>query len=128
MNCKQKVSCKGCHKLILVSTATKYQGYSRQCLAKKELAKPKLAYQQEPSQEDISYYLQKTNLHFPKLYYYKEFVRIWALTGSPDIARKYYLKYLENLEQIVFALTDIREHERLIFKPYAEVVTAFGRF
>jgi len=117
---KQKVSCKGCHKPILISTATKYKGYSRQCLAKSQFAVVKGP--TEPSAEEIRFYLHKTHLQFPKIYYYNEFVRLWALKGSPVDAHKYYLKYLEKVERIVFDLTLTSDQRKVLYQPYAEVV------
>lgn len=118
---KQKVLCKGCKQPILVKTATKYQGYSRQCLGKVQ-TKMIITGTTEPSAEEIRFYLHKTHLKFPKIYYYKEFIRIWALSGDPENARKYYLAYLEKLETVVFDLTLTSDQYSQLYKPYAEVV------
>ena len=114
MKNKPKVPCKGCHNLILVSTAQKYHGYSRQCqqkaLLEKSLVQP-LAVSAEqgrptqPNQEDIRFFLLKTNIKFPKLYYFEQFVRVWALSGDLDFARNRYQIYLSKLEKHIDTLT-----------------------
>lgn len=118
---KKYTTCKECNGKILVKTANKYQGYSRQCLDKVQ-TKTVVTGPIELSAEEIRYYLHKTQLKFPKIYYYKEFIRIWALTGDPESARKYYLAYLEKLETVVFDLTLTSDQYSQLYKPYAEVI------
>ena len=90
-----KVTCLGCGNPILKKTALKYEGYSRQCLAKKkqqELDKEKLLFETSLQlDDDIQFFLEKTNISFPKIYFKEEFNKIWAVPKNTDV---YYDKYL----------------------------------
>lgn len=124
MHSKSKIACKGCHNLILIKNAQKYHGYSRQCYQKHLLENQSKGPVQhtELSAEEIRFYLHKSQIKFPKIYLYKEFIHIWSLTRDPDLAKTYYLKYLAKIESIVFDLTLTRQESELLRKPYAEVV------
>lgn len=97
--------CGRCGGKLKAKTFEKYNGYSRQCLAKirAEKSVPEVKSETEIDRNELNYQLGKTRVSFPKYYYRTEYEYIYGIPKGTD---KYYDNYLSKVFDTLYEAVD----------------------
>ena len=120
-----KVKCLGCGNPILKKTSQKYQGYSRQCLAKKKQQESSI---EEIINQDIQFFLDRADISFPTQALtrkYNQFKKIWSIREDSDFVVGQFLSRAFGLKNQVYEEKEFGADMGDTFRPKSIPVQLF---